>query len=405
MLIFRSAEQPRKTAAHTFPLGRRWVITSVIAAAVLGPLLSFPRAERSLGAQSEHADSTADFRGLLQQLTSFSPDPCGPPYGREENWHTYHAESLVFEKAADMVTQRLNAPTATPGLPRDVAADSLKNAEATSAEVNAAWPDENRFHFQVLDVMPALVVKMTVRTHAIFFVFGIPETDGGRPNRLWRSVGSGEEAGGYIPQSDLELYSLRRGPSGKARFLAKFGRSGCAGSIGVAYDAREWNPEDSGDLEKIIKQSGSFGLNGNVRGFPEIGQFRAEGLLITLPYCWFSAIDTWDNPNLCALDSYDLSGDVIKFRSRRYNRPDLIPVAKSIEYAEQRDYPAVRGYCASSELAHRLVREIPPDFFAEDIRVIRTGIGRERVELGEGADRFDLERRGGRWVVAAFRIK
>ena len=383
-------------------------MASVIAAAVLGPLLSFPKAERGRGVQDQQPDSIADLRALMQSLTGLSPDPCGPPYGREQDWHTYHAESLVFEKAAQIVTQRLNATAGSPGPGsiRDRAAEALKEPEAVSAEINAAWPEENRFHFQILDVPPALVVKMTVRTHAMFFVFGVPETDAGKPNRLWRSVGSGEGTSEYdVPQSDLELYPLRRGPSGNARFLAKFGLSGCAGSLGVAYDAREWNPHGSGSLEQIIKQSGAFGLDGNVAGFPEIGRLQTEGSRITLPYCWFSAIDTWDNPSLCAVDTYDLSGDNARFRWHIYNRPDLLPIAKALEYAEKRDYPAVLGYCASSQLAHRLVRDISPEFFAEDIRVIRTGNGKERVELCDGACRFDVEKRSGRWLVAAFHIE
>jgi len=39
-----------------------------------------------------------------------------------------------------------------------------------------------------------------------------------------------------------------------------------------------------------------------VHGFAQIGEFRAEGSSINLPYCWFSPIDTWDNPSLCAID-------------------------------------------------------------------------------------------------------
>jgi len=271
-----------------------------------------------------------------------------------------------------------------------------------SAEINAAWPEENRFHFQIVELPPALVVKMTLRTHGRFFVFGIPEEDSGKPNRLWHRVGSDE---GFIehdvPQSWLDLYPLHRGPSGNARFLARFNRGGCAGSTGVAYDAREWNPKGTGDLEQIIKQAGAFGLDDKVPGFGQIGELRTKGSLITLPYCWFSAIDTWDNPSLCAVDTYDISGDIVRFRSRSYNRPDLLPIAKAIEYAQQRDYPAVLGYCASSEVAHRMVRDIPPFVFAEAVlKVTRTGQGKEHIEMG--GYRFDVEKRAGRWRVVAF---
>jgi len=307
----------------------------------------------------------------------------------------------------DIVTQVLNATPGSLGSARDRAAEALGKLEQMSAEINAAWPEENRFHFQILDLPPALVVKIAARTHGRFFVFGIPEEDSGKPNRSWRRVGSDDESVKHdVPQSQLHLYPLHRGASGNARFLAKFDLSGCAGSTGVAYDAREWNPQGMGDLEQIIKQAGALGLDGNVPGFAQIGELRTEGPLITLPYCWFSAIDTWDNPSLCAVDTYDLSGDNVRFHSRAYNRPDLLPVAKAIEYAEQRDYRAVLGYCASAQVARRMVRDFPPYVFADDLRVTRTGKGKERVELGyDPSYRFDVEKRAGRWLVVAFRAE
>ncbi len=379
-----------------------------ISATVLAFILfALPEAEQTFCAPVQQSDSPPDFRQLLQKLGAFSPDPCGPPHGLEQDWHSAGVESPLFEHAADIVTQGLNVSPASPGSPRDLAAEGLKKLEQMSAEVNAAWPEENRFHFQILDLPPALVVKMTVRTHGKFFVFGVPEQDSGEPNRLWRRVGSDDEFDKHdVPQSQLDLYPLRRGTSGNARFLAKFVLSGCAGSIGVAYDAREWNPEGIGDLDQIIKQTGAFGLDDKVPGFSQVGKLRTEGSLITLPYCRFSSIDTWDNPSLCAVDTYDVSGDNVQFRSRVYNRPDLVPIAKAIEYAGQRDYLAVLGYCASSQVAHRLARELPPYMFAEELRVTRNGNEKERVELGYNPTySFDVEKRAGRWLVVAFSVK
>jgi hypothetical protein len=283
--------------------------------------------------------------------------------------------------------------------------EALKKLEQLSAEINANWPEENRFHFQILDLPPALVLKTTMRSHARFFVFGVPEEISGQPNRLWQRVGSDDESFEHeSPNSRLEIYPLHRGPSGNARFLAGFDYTGCAGSSGVVYDAREWNPRGLGDLEQVIKQDGAFGLDDKVPGFAQIGKLQTEGALITLPYCWFSSIDTWDNPSLCAVDAYDTSGDNLKFRSRAYNRPDLVPIAKAIEYAERRDYPAVLGYCSSGEVARRIVRDLPPSVFADDLRVTRTGIGKESVEMGDStAYRFDVEKHAGRWLVVAFR--
>lgn len=38
-----------------------------------------------------------------------------------------------------------------------------------------------------------------------------------------------------------------------------------------------------------------------------MGDLKTNGSAIMLPYCWSSPIDTWDNPSLCAADSYDIS--------------------------------------------------------------------------------------------------
>ncbi len=278
--------------------------------------------------------------------------------------------------------------------------------ERMSAEINVAWPDENRFHFQVLNFPPLFVVKMSIRTHETFFAFGVPEQASGKQNRVWQDVGTGEELNeaNKSPGSIVELYPLQRGPSGNARFLARLEQIGCAGSFGVLYDAREWNSEGNGYLGQIIEQSGALGL-GNVAGFEQIGKLRTDGSAITLPYCWFSAVDTWDNPSLCAVDTYDLSGEKVRFRAHVYNRPDLVPIAKAIEYAEKRDYPAVRSYCTSPQVARRLVRDIPPHVLAGELRVTHTGKGKERIEMGsfEPEYIFDVEKLGMRWLVVGFR--
>jgi hypothetical protein len=376
-------------------------IRSFSAATFVSVLLTLSIVEKCLCAPQQEADARPDFRQLLEKIASFSPDPCGPPYGDMPD--SSELESSAFYRAADAVTDDLNAVAATPMSPVERATETLRTLKRKSAGINASWPEENRFRFEVLDLPPVLVVKMGLRTHETFFVFGSPEGKSGNAKRAWRSVSSIE---GIVERdvlhSSLELHPLHRGPSQHARFLASFYYMGCAGSIGRTYSAHEWNPEGDGDLEQIIKQAGSFGL-GPVSGFPQIGELRTEGSSITLPYCWFSPIDTWDNPSLCAVDQYDLSGDQVRFRAHTYNRPDLVPVAKAIEYAERRDLPAVLAYCASSQVAHMLVSEYPPYLFAGDLRVTRTGAGKERVELGWGPTyRFDVENRAGVWLVVAF---
>ena len=343
------------------------------------------------------------FRQGLQELVAYSPDPCGAPDGSEKNWHTSAIESRLFDAAEGIVEDALNEKTAAARAPHNRATTALKQLEDESSRINAAWPEDNRFHFEVLDINPVLLVKMGVRTHETFFVFGMDSIEDASANRTWSEVGEDERLD-QVARSWVSLFALHRGPSGNARFLVKFGLVGCAGSTGVAYDAREWDPEAIPGLTQIIKQSGSFGLD-KVPDFPQIGHFKTEGPQVTIPYCWFSPIDTWDNPSMCAVDTYDLSGDNAKFISRVYNRPDLLPVAKAIEYAEQRDYGALQGYCGSVQVAEGMMRDLPPFVYAGDaIHVTTTGNGRERVELGDGpAYRFDVEKRNGRWLVVAFK--
>jgi hypothetical protein len=379
-------------------------LRSIATAALAFAFLIFPN--RSRCAPRRQSDTPENFRKLSQEIANLSPDPCGPPYA-QVNWDSTNVESQLLDRAAEIVTDGLNATQSNSQPPRDRAAAALRNLEEISAETDAAWPDENRFHFQILDLPPALVVKMTIRMHDKFYVYGVPAEDSGKPNHSWNMVGSDDEtdeAGEHdVPAIHIDLYPLQRGPSANARFLAVFGLFGCAGSNGIAYDAREWNPQGIGSLDQIIEQSGAFGLDDKVPSFQRIGKLQTEGSRITLPYCWFSAIDTWDNPSLCAADTYDLSGDSVKFISRAYNRPDLVPVAKAIEYAQKRDHEAVEGYCASSDVAGRLVRDTPPFIFAGELHVTRTGIGKEHVEFGDGpAYHFDVEKRGARWLIASF---
>lgn len=376
------------------------IVTGCLVAAWLG------WAQGSAAPRAVPVQPRDQFRQSLQDLVAYSPDPCGAPYGREDDWHSSAIESRLFQAAATIVVDALNEDAAGAQAPKDRAATALRRLADESARINTGWPQDNRFHFEVLDLRPALVVKMGVRTHERFSVFGIPEESPGKAHRAWSEVGSGSESTDVreVARSALRLFALHRGPPGNARFLARFDLVGCAGSTGVAYDAREWKPEGAGELAQIFKQSGAFGMDDRVPGFAPIGQLKTEGALVTIPYCWFSAIDTWDNPSMCAVDTYDLSGDNTKFISRAYNRPDLLPVAKAIEYAEQRDYGALMGYCASARAAGSMIRDLPPFVFAGVvIQVTPTGNGKERVELGGGAYRFDVEKRAGRWLVVAFR--
>jgi hypothetical protein len=351
------------------------------------------------------SDLPRDFRQLLDKFADVPPDPCDKPskgYADAEE-----DERSLFGQAANMVTQGLNAAYSGTNSPKDRAAEALKKLEQASTEANAAWPDENRFHYYLYDFPPVLVLKMTIRTHATFFVFGVPEESYGKPNRHWRQISSFEESFNYnSDHSGLDIYTLHRGPSGNARFLSKFDYGGCAGNVGFVYDAREWDSKGAGNLKLIFMQSGWFGTGSDEGPFASIGTLQTEGTLITLPYCWYSPIDTWHNPSMCAVDTYDISGDKVRLRSRDYNRPDILPIAEAIEYARKGDYAAVLEYCASDDVARRLVRDISAFEYAVGLQVTRTGDGKEQVELSDSSTiRFDVEKRTDRWLVVAFSVE
>jgi hypothetical protein len=348
------------------------------------------------------SDFSRDFRQLFGKYADLPSDPCLSPGGEPVG---VEFERSLFGRAADMVTQELNAVNHAPAPPKDRAVEVLRKLEHLSAEVNAAWPDENRFHFYVYDFASVWVVKMTFRTKATSFAFGVPERSSGKPNRQWRQIGLSEGAFDDDSfRSWLDIYDLQRGPSGNPRFLSKFEYGGCAGGVGVVYDVREWDSKGAGNLKLILRQPGRFGPGDYA--FPVIGELQTKGTLITLPYCWYSPVDTWLNPSMCSADTYDISGDKVSFRARAYNRPDILPIAKAIEYAGKGDYVAVRKYCASDDVAHKLIRDISALAYAVDIQVTRTGDTKEQVELQDsGMFHFEIEKRADRWVIVAFRFE
>jgi hypothetical protein len=355
-----------------------------------------------------------------------SSGPANPCNGSGRDYS--NLEYDLFGKADEAVVQALNrSATGLPDSqnqsvsgPKARALNALTELEHLSVDVNNKWPEENRFHFEILDVAPALVVKMTYRNRATFTVFAIPEREtDDKSNASWKPVytadsGRFEPRGGY---DSVDLFPLQRSRSNRARFLAKFGSAGCGSSVGISYYAYEWRPEGTGDLSEMIKQEGAVSQEEPVDerrsskkdlsgSFPPVGEFRTNGPLISLPFCWFSSIDTWDNPSLCAVDSYDISGDRVRFVSRVINRPDLVPVAKVILYGGAHEYAEVLAYCGSPQVAGQIIRNVPPFVFAgPGLKVSSVGVARERVELGdEKVYRFEVEKRGDRWLVVAFQV-
>ncbi|HUO59075.1 MAG TPA: hypothetical protein VMU24_00310, partial [Candidatus Acidoferrales bacterium] len=107
----------------------------------------------------------------MQKLAAHEADPCSTSIDVGED--ATKSERSLFEQASNIIVQALNAPDVVQKSAEERATESLKTLEAMSSEINAVWPDANRFHFQVFNIQPILVVKMSIRTHDRFFVFGI----------------------------------------------------------------------------------------------------------------------------------------------------------------------------------------------------------------------------------------
>lgn len=339
---------------------------------------------------------------LLRQLASLAPDDCSAPYDSVPTFDVDHTEELLFESIENHVVDRLNKPTLAGASEAESRARSaLREVEQWSSEINKKWPSDDRFHFEVLPLHPAIVVRMDYRGHAKVALFGIFHRgeyaiDAGIK---WHNVGFVDPSN---RASGIDIFPLHRGPSGRARFLARVISSGCAGSIGEAYYGYEWSPELGDGEDQIIKIEGAEGLDDTAS--QQVGRLRISGNTIQLPYCFFSAVDTWDNPTLCAADSFDVSGDVPRFIRRVYNSPDLVVVNNAIHHAQARDYAALRGYCATEAVARKLVREVPPFLFPDDLKKVKVSPTHETVVFEEGPVHFNLIKRRGEWLLESFHI-
>lgn len=340
---------------------------------------------------------------LLREMAPASPDDCSLPDSTASAVDIHQVEDRLFSTVNARLADQLNGPTPARTSDAESRARSVLLAvERSSSEINKPWPAEERFHFEVLAVHPAILVRMSYRGQVRIVMFGAYEL--GRnaspdPGTKWREISLADPSSSA---SRIDLFPLHRGPSGRVRFLERVWRSGCAGSIGEAYYGYEWSAKAGQISTQIIKIEGAKGLDDAAS--KHVGKLGTTGQTIQLPYCFFSAVDTWDNPTLCAADSFDLSGDDPRFIGRVYNAPDLVAVNNAIQYAQARDNLALRGYCTSDAVARKLIREIPPYLFADELETFKTGPAREKVVLSEGHVYFNLIKRLGEWRLESFMI-
>jgi hypothetical protein len=346
------------------------------------------------------------FEATLTALAPASPDNCGwDQPKREFSVDTSKLEDDLFREADDAILTALNRSGGEPAMTITSTLDLLRTR---SQRVNHDWPAGRRFHYDLLTIRPAFVVVYHVRSRSSWSVFAIP-AEASWPNKgknaKWAQVGE-DDFRWQEPKGDQQIavHSIRRGPSGLARFLSRSDEVSCGDGItGLTWEAYEWNPAGIGSFETVIERTG-VEKRDDSPPYRAIGTLQTTGPMLTLPYCEDSAVDLYVDALLCSVDTYDLSGDAIRFVSTETNRPDLETVAKVVQYADARDYEAVLAYSASVQVARQMVAEMPAGVVSnasgEDYPPIRGD--HQTIDI-EGL-RFELEKHAGRWVVTRFTL-
>ena len=359
-----------------------------------------------IAAHAQSKQTNEDLGQLFASVATAQPYVCGDSI--EDS--TAKVEDAIVQAAEDRALEALNAGVHAPVEAKAVIVHALEPFAKLSEQTETAWPKETRWSFELVEMLPAVAIRFTYRDKEHFRTLGIVQDAGKNKPPQWQHLGE-DHWDDYTSTawSHVSLYPLHRGPSDAVRFLVVVSGGGCAGSWGMRYSIEEWNPEKDSDLREAMSQNGSEGLEAEPEQhpsdkvpFPAAGVLKTKGARITLPYCQFTQLDTWDNPSLCMVDTYDVSGSSVVFAGRRYNRPDLVPVAKVLEYEKAHDLPALRAYCTSDAVARKILREGGYGFDAE-LETVRLGAARERVRAAYSNDAgFVVEKRGARWLVVSF---
>jgi len=348
-------------------------------------------------------DKTPAFGDLYSKLRTYPSDPCDGSWDAESG----KLEEQLLLATDERIRSALNTDLTYDGAPQRARA-VLTELASRIGRPGVSTGKAALFESDVLALEPMVVVKLRVRTHDAFVAYALTEETWPKKHTEWHAVAS-SLYDDPVPWTQIEVRPLKAGPAAHTRFLAVIHFGGCAGSSGIRYRGYQWDPETGVDMaDSILELDGAVGMDpqpGSVtkkNPFPTIGTLGTSGSRITLPYCIWSGMDWWDNPSLCLVDTFDMGGDMPRFVSRRYNRPELVPIAKAIEYTKKHELPELRAFCASNEVAERLLaqgRLGGPG--ASDPEVTVLAPGRKRVHMEEGGT-FLLVLRGQRWLITGY---
>ena len=204
-----------------------------------------------------------------------------------------------------------------------------------------------------------------------------------------------------LPSSVFELFPLWRGPSGNPRLLEIKHFSTCMAGMTLDYavNGYEWHSRES-SMTRIIAKESSFSTG-------QKWKFSTVGKTITIPYCWSGALQlgTVSAP-ICSIDTYDLSGDVVRFLRAENDPEDLAFVARVLRYVESRDMMALSAVCLSPEIAGKVMAMMPPEpFFGTGYERKPVGPDSEQLDFSDGFEmKITLKRQRGSWRVAAVEV-
>lgn len=372
---------------------------------ILGPTLGATRSGTTAPAEQ--------FRELAQQLSSQPPDDCAPVARLDASVQSAdRIGNKLFKAASEVVLQALRAhPTA----PLNAVTSTLNNLRSISQDTFVSWPEDERFKFHVLDISPALVVELSIRTQATFSTFihgpviGNDVPGGEAKEHTWNFEGMGSsEWHNDAREEQLDLYALPRGPSRTPRFLSVMHQSWCAGPGITLNTAYEWRKLNYGSPEKFsfhrIKILDRQSTDPDKA--PPWLKFCLADDRLSIPYCWDGVVNlgsVW--PAICSMETYDLSGDIVQLIGRKTDRPDLAAVLHVFEYARNNDLRAIEAYCISPAVAEHILRLLPPSSYFVGAFTKRISPDREIIEMGDDWDlKFTLERVHGKWMVSAFEL-
>lgn len=264
-----------------------------------------------------------------------------------------------------------------------------------------------------MSITPALVVKFGVRGQDTFatYIHG-PALDAlaGASGKGWHAEAMGDpEWEGHSPHEQLHIYALHRGPSGNPRLLSVKHVSGCAGAGVTFYTAYEWYkisyPPPQPFLWKRNKILDRQSLDSD-RQRPQWLKFEVKGDELKIPYCWTGGLLMSAWASVCSSDTYDLSGNFIRWTGTQTDRSDWAVIARVIKLAQRRDLRAVRAYCATEAVASKVTGLMPPGaLYFVGINARSLGPGKEELDLSDDwILKFVLVKSAGKWLITAFSV-